>query len=226
MKRWRVSGCCARAASAAAEARVGWKRRKGRSAIWMSSSGRTRAMPCSSRRMGSQAAGSSWLTSSRLCSNTPPRNRPSQGSAARAAGLRWRRENSREASSDWLRPSGASCWNFARSLPKSARMVSGVRVRRCGPTSSSERGWSARSCSRGSSWSRPNRGSSRVRPSRFRMCDSSHRLSARARPWSSYRPAPGRPVSPGRQVTSRRPLPAPSVRSRNSSARRRRSSSV
>ena len=52
MKRSRVSGFSARAASAEAMARVGWKRRKGRSAIWMSSSVRSRAMPCSSVRIG------------------------------------------------------------------------------------------------------------------------------------------------------------------------------
>src|SRR3982075_4069927 len=83
--------------------------------------------------MGSHASGPSWLTSSRLSSNTPPLNSPSQGNASRAAELRWRRENSREARSDWFRASGAACCS-RRIFPKSARISSGPRVPRGGPT--------------------------------------------------------------------------------------------
>lgn len=104
MKRCLVSGCSARWLSAEAMASVGWKRRNGRPPIVRSSSTRSRAIPCSSALIASQAAGSIWLTSRRLSSNTPPLKRLSHGSAVRAAGLRWRRENSSEASSERFRP--------------------------------------------------------------------------------------------------------------------------
>jgi hypothetical protein len=160
---------------------------------------------------------SSWLPPAELLKH-PAAEQAEPGRRA-GAGAEVARENSRRPAAIGCGPPGASRWNCARSLPKSARMDSGVR--RAGAADSLMRGWSARS-QQGSSW----RGRTGIAEGQATVsgCDSSHRLSAR--PAVELVP-PGRRGgrSPGRQVTSRRP-PAGDQIAESRLARRRRSSSV